>query len=179
MGRHRSAGGRLHLRARPGARACRCAARRLSRHPAGRRLCGLQAARRAKARRAVACAGILLEPCPPALLRTGQERRRRSRRRRCGASPPSTTSRSGIRGTERGRAAGRAPGRKPAVGHDLRAWLEAQIATLPARGPTAEAIRYALNHWDGLVRFLDDGRIELDTNSVERAMRPICSIKKE
>ena len=60
---------------------------------------------------------------------------------------------------------------KPLVA-DLRVWFEAQIAKLPARGPTAEAIRYALNHWDGLERFLEDGRIELDTNSVERAMRP-------
>ena len=55
----------------------------------------------------------------------------------------------------------------------LRAWFEAQIVTLPGRGPTAGAIRYALNHWDGLKRFLDDGRIELDNNSVERAIRPI------
>jgi len=30
-----------------------------------------------------------------------------------------------------------------------------------------------LNHWDGLIRFLDDGRIELDTNIVERGIRPI------
>ena len=52
---------------------------------------------------------------------------------------------------------------------ELRVWFEAQIAKLPARGPTAEAIRYALNHWDGLARFVDDGRIELDTNSVEGA----------
>jgi transposase len=49
---------------------------------------------------------------------------------------------------------------------------------LPARGPTAEAIRYALNHWDGLARFVDDGRIELDTNSVEGAMRPVCLSRK-
>jgi transposase len=49
---------------------------------------------------------------------------------------------------------------------------------LTARGPTAEAIRYALNHWDGLVRFLDDGRIELDTNSVERSMRPVALSRK-
>jgi transposase len=38
----------------------------------------------------------------------------------------------------------------------------------------AQAIRYALNHWKGLIRFLDDGRFELDTNIVERAMRPVA-----
>jgi hypothetical protein len=57
---------------------------------------------------------------------------------------------------------------------DLRVWFEAQITKLPARGPTAEAIRYTLNHWDGLERFLADRRNELDTNSVERAMRPVA-----
>jgi transposase len=38
---------------------------------------------------------------------------------------------------------------------------------------TAKAIRYPLNHHDGLLRFLDDGRIELDANTVERAIRPL------
>ena len=66
---------------------------------------------------------------------------------------------------------------KPLV-TELRIWFEAQIAKLPARGPTADAIRYALNHWDGLERFLEDGRIELDNNSVERAMRPVCLSRK-
>ena len=64
--------------------------------------------------------------------------------------------------------------RSAALVTDLRAWFEAQHAKLFARGPTAVAIRYALNHWHGLVQFLDDGRIELDTNTVERAMRPVA-----
>jgi len=42
----------------------------------------------------------------------------------------------------------------------------------------AEHIRYALNHWDGLTRFLDDGRIELDTNIVERSIRPLVLNRK-
>ena len=45
---------------------------------------------------------------------------------------------------------------------ELRTWFDAQMAKLFARGPTAEAIGYALNHWDGLVRFVDDGRVEID-----------------
>ena len=57
---------------------------------------------------------------------------------------------------------------------ELHAWFAAGMAKLPARSPTAEAIRYALNHWHGLSQFLDDGRIEIDNNSVERAMRPIA-----
>src|SRR5215204_5505157 len=55
----------------------------------------------------------------------------------------------------------------------LKAWLEQQLARVSAKSLIAEAIRYGLNHWDGLVRFLDDGRIELDTNIVERSIRPI------
>jgi hypothetical protein len=60
----------------------------------------------------------------------------------------------------------------------LKTWLGEQLAKLPRRSETAEAIRYGLNHWDGLTRFLDDGRIEIDTNTVERSIRPIALNRK-
>jgi len=60
----------------------------------------------------------------------------------------------------------------------MRPWLERQLRRVPGRGGLAEAIRYALARWDALCRFLDDGRIELDTNTVERAIRPITLGRK-
>lgn len=60
----------------------------------------------------------------------------------------------------------------------MREWFEAQLPKLARGSPTADAIRYALNHWNGLEVFLDDGRVELDTNSVERAMRPVALSRK-
>ena len=41
-----------------------------------------------------------------------------------------------------------------------------------------QAIRYALKHWQGLTRFLEDGRIDLDSNIVERSMRPQVLTRK-
>ena len=55
----------------------------------------------------------------------------------------------------------------------LRQWFEAKLDHLAQKSDTAKALRYALRHWDGLTLYLDDGRIEMDTNAVERAMRPI------
>jgi transposase len=43
-----------------------------------------------------------------------------------------------------------------------------------AQVSTFYAIRYALSRWEGLTRFIDDGRIELDNNAVERSIRPIA-----
>jgi transposase len=60
----------------------------------------------------------------------------------------------------------------------LKPWLEQQLARVSAKATIAEDIRYALNHWEGLARFLDDGRIELDSNIVERSMRPIVLNRK-
>ena len=66
---------------------------------------------------------------------------------------------------------------KPLVA-DLRAWLHEQLARASAKSAIAIAIRYGLNHWEGLERFLEDGRIEIDTNVVERSMRPIALNRK-
>src|SRR5512132_3723509 len=56
----------------------------------------------------------------------------------------------------------------------MRLWLEQRAAELPRKSPLAEAIGYPLNQWEGLTRFLDDGRIEIDSNTVERSIRPIA-----
>jgi hypothetical protein len=61
---------------------------------------------------------------------------------------------------------------------DLRIWLDVQLAKVPRRARIAEAIRYSLKLWSGLRLFLDDGRIEIDTNVVERAIRPIALNRK-
>ena len=61
--------------------------------------------------------------------------------------------------------------KKPLV-DALRLWLEAQRATVSGKSTIAAAIRHALSRWDGLARFLDDGRIEIDFNVVERSIRP-------
>jgi transposase len=66
---------------------------------------------------------------------------------------------------------------KPVV-EALHAWLAAQLERVSGKSALAEAIRYALRHWTGLVLFLEDGRLELDTNTVERAIRPIALGRK-
>jgi len=86
-----------------------------------------------------------------------------------------------IEKTIRGRSAGerravRQERSKPLV-LALKAWLEQQLTRVSGKATIAEHIRYALNHWDGLIRFLDDGRIELDSNIVERSIRPIVMLE--
>lgn len=53
----------------------------------------------------------------------------------------------------------------------LKAWFEQQFTRVSGKAAIAEHIRYALNHWDGLTRFLENGRVELDTNIVERSVQ--------
>jgi len=60
----------------------------------------------------------------------------------------------------------------------LAPWLREKLALISQKTKLAEAIRYALARWDGLTRFVDDGRIEIDSNVVERAIRPIALNRK-
>ena len=60
----------------------------------------------------------------------------------------------------------------------LKIFFEHQLTRLAGGSDTARIIRYGLRHRNGLTRFLDDGRIELDTNIVERSMRPQALTRK-
>ena len=60
----------------------------------------------------------------------------------------------------------------------LRPWLEARLAELSTSSDLTKAIKYGLKRWDGLTRFITDGRIEMDTNLIENAIRPIPLTRK-
>jgi transposase len=75
------------------------------------------------------------------------------------------------------RAAVRQAQSKPLV-EALKTWFEGELTRVSGKSVIANAMRYGLKHWDGLVRFLDDGRIEMDTNVVERAIRPVALTRK-
>src|ERR1022692_1461654 len=57
---------------------------------------------------------------------------------------------------------------------DMRRWLEQALTQLTPKSETAAAIHYALQLWDALARYLDDGRIEIDNLIAERALRPVA-----
>ncbi len=83
-----------------------------------------------------------------------------------------------VRGTSADiRLAARKTESKPLM-EELKSRLTVVLKDISAKSPLAEAIRYTLGHWDGLTVFLTDGRVEVDTNTVERSMheRTRCSV---
>lgn len=60
----------------------------------------------------------------------------------------------------------------------FRPWLEAQLSRIPRSSKLAEDTRYTLGLWPGLIRFLDDGRLEMDTNPVENQIRRVALTRK-
>src|SRR5438552_2991975 len=59
----------------------------------------------------------------------------------------------------------------------LKSWLEATVARLSRKSELATAIRYALNRWIQLTRYRDDGRLEIDNNAAERAIRTVATAR--
>lgn len=60
----------------------------------------------------------------------------------------------------------------------LRAWLDASLGSVPPQTLTGKAMAYLDRQWPKLVRVLDDGRLPLDTNLVENAIRPFVVGRK-
>jgi transposase len=93
-----------------------------------------------------------------------------------GSASVSAGSRSGAAATRRLK--GVRQERSRPILDELEPWLRAKLALISQKTNLAQAIRYALSRWDGLIRFLDDGRIEIDSNGVERSIRPIALNRK-
>ena len=62
--------------------------------------------------------------------------------------------------------------------HELHEWLGSQREAISRKSITADAIGYAMNHWKALTRYLEDGRIEIDNNAAERALRGVALGRK-
>jgi transposase len=60
----------------------------------------------------------------------------------------------------------------------LEPWLRERLALVSQKSKLADALRYPLARWQGLGLFIDDGRIEIDSNAVERAIRPLALTRK-
>lgn len=60
----------------------------------------------------------------------------------------------------------------------LDAWLQHHRPRASAKAPLGEALAYIAKYRDGLGRFLTDGRVEIDSNAVERSIRPIALNRK-
>jgi transposase len=58
------------------------------------------------------------------------------------------------------------------------AWLHTTLTTLSKKSELAQAIRYALSNWIALTRYRDDGRLEVDNNAAERALRAVALGRK-
>ncbi|MFK4654120.1 hypothetical protein ABIF97_004054 [Bradyrhizobium japonicum] len=56
---------------------------------------------------------------------------------------------------------------------DFKPWLEVRLLELSKKSGLGKAIRYTRNRWDILTPFIDGGRIEVDSNTIERSIKPI------
>ena len=62
---------------------------------------------------------------------------------------------------------------------DFRKWLDQHHGKLPPQEPISKALNYLHNQWTALMRFLEDGRINIDNNAAERALRAVAVGRKK
>ncbi len=60
----------------------------------------------------------------------------------------------------------------------MQAWLKTTLAKLSRKSDVASAILYALGRWNALILYCDDGRVEVDNNAAERALRAVALGRK-
>ena len=60
----------------------------------------------------------------------------------------------------------------------FKTWLDHARTQVSSKSPTGDALKYIAKYWDGLILFRTDGRIEMDSNAVERTIRPIALQRK-
>jgi transposase len=60
----------------------------------------------------------------------------------------------------------------------FKGWLEGCLTRLSRISDTTGAVKYALSLWPALVRYVDDGRLEIDNNAAERALRVVALGRK-
>jgi transposase len=84
----------------------------------------------------------------------------------------------GVRGTSAEQRRATRADQSRVIVDDLHHYLDARNRQVSAKSKLGEAIRYALTRWEGLSRFIDDGRIDLDSNTVERSIRPLALNRK-
>ena len=60
----------------------------------------------------------------------------------------------------------------------LQAWLLKHVSQAPPKGKLGQAMRYLINHWQKLIRYIDDGRLHIDNNAIENDIRPFALGKK-
>ncbi|MBB4233069.1 transposase [Rhizobium mongolense] len=83
-----------------------------------------------------------------------------------------------VRGKDAGSRAAWRQEKSAAIVSSLFDLWEKELGKVSGKSKTAEAIRYALTRREALERFMTDGRIEIDSNIVERAIRPQTITRK-
>lgn len=61
---------------------------------------------------------------------------------------------------------------------EMRIWLDQSLPQVPPTSATGEASHYLHNEWKKLIRYLDDGRLAIDNNAAENAIRPFVVGRK-